>query len=355
MTTKTEAAIVQEDIKKLADDLKDHIHQFEGSSFLITGAGGFLGNYMVLLLKYLNDNVLEKPAKGIFLDNFATGYEREVVEDENLQFVQHSVIEPFETDIPIDYVLHMAGIASPLYYTKFPIETMDVTTIGSRNMLELATKHKVKSFLFTSSSEVYGDPAPEFVPTPETYNGNVSITGPRAVYDESKRFAEILCVSFFRVHQLPVKIVRYFNVFGPGIRPNDYRVLPNFIERAIRNEPLEVHGDGLNTRSYCYINDGIEATFKVLFSDMNGEAVNIGNPALEISVKGLAEKVAEVYDGEVAINYIPPPHAVYADSDPKRRCPDITKIKEAIGWEPKYSLEEGLARTIAWYQSVMKD
>jgi len=308
-----------------------------------------------LLLKYLNDHVLDKPAKGIFLDNFATGYEREFIEDVNLKFIPHSVIEPFNPNATIDYVLHMAGIASPLYYTKFPIETMDVTTIGTRNMLELATKHKVKSFLFTSSSEIYGDPSDEFVPTPETYNGNVSISGPRAVYDESKRFAEILCVSFSRVYQLPVKIVRYFNVFGPGIRPNDYRVLPNFIERAISGDVLEVHGDGRNTRSYCYINDAIEATLKVLFSDHNGEAMNVGNPALEISVTELAEMVAEVYDGDVEIKHVDPPHAVYADSDPKRRCPDISKIKSALDWTPKYSLEEGLSRTISWYESVMND
>ncbi len=345
-----ESKIIQEDIARLAESLKDYRKDFEGKSFLVTGAGGFLGNYIVLLLRHLNKHVLKKKLKAVLLDNFVTGYEQQIISDENLTFRKHDVTQPFQTDQPIDYLIHAAGIASPVYYTKFPIETMDVGTIGTRNMLELAREKKVKSFLFTSSSEVYGDPDNKHVPTREEYRGNVSVTGPRACYDESKRFGETMCETFWNVYGVPVKMVRPFNVYGPGIRPDDYRVLPNFIEHALRKEPLPIHGDGRNTRSFCYINDAIEMLFRVLFSKASGESFNIGNPEKEISVEELAKQVAAVMPYPVKIVHIDPPHAVYSKSDPKRRCPDISKIKRITGFKPKYGLKEGLTRTVAWFQ-----
>lgn len=344
--------IIAEDIENLAKRLIDFKDSFSGKTFLITGAGGFLGKYMVLFLKYMNDCILEEKTSGILIDNFVTGYVQEMVEDENLVFKKHNVIQPFETDRAVDYVIHAAGIASPVYYTKFSIETMDVGAIGTRNMLEFARQKNVKSFIFMSSSEVYGDPDGEFVPTPESYNGNVSISGPRACYDESKRFGETMCTVFWHVHNVPVKIVRPFNAYGPGIRPDDYRVLPNFIEHALRKEPLPIHGDGKNTRSFCYISDEIEAVFKLLFSDANGEAFNVGNPEREISVRELALLVARAMPYKVEVINIDPPHAVYASSDPKRRCPDISKLRATIDFKPRYSLEEGLNRTIQWFRGA---
>src|SRR3989338_3497369 len=213
----TSSRIISEEIANLAEVFVDSHERFEGKTFLITGAGGFLGRYVVLLLKYLNDNVLAIKVNAFLLDNFITGYEHQVVADEHLIFKRHNVTQPFYTEQPIDYIIHAAGIASPVYYTKFPIETMDVGTVGTRNMLELAREKKVKSFLFTSSSEVYGDPDGANVPTSENYNGNVSIIGPRSCYDESKRFGETICLTFWRVFNVPVKIVRPFNVYGPGI------------------------------------------------------------------------------------------------------------------------------------------
>jgi len=197
---------------------------------------------------------------------------------------------------------------------------------------------------------LYGDPDDAHVPTPESYNGNVSITGPRACYDESKRFGETLCLNFWRVFEIPAKIVRPFNVYGPGIRPDDYRVLPNFIEHALRREPLPIHGEGRNTRSFCYLNDAVEAFFRVLFSEANGECFNVGNPEPEISVKDLAQWVADSMPYSVNVVHIDPPHAVYASSDPKRRCPDITKIRSTLGFSPRYDLEVGLRRTIDWFR-----
>jgi len=344
-----ESKIIQEDIVKLSKHLKDQLKHFEGKTFLITGAGGFLGNYIVMLLRYLNKSVLDKKLSAILLDNFITGYEQQILSDDNLTFQKHNVIEPFKTDKKIDYLIHAAGIASPVYYTKFPVETMDVGTIGTRNMLELAREKKVKSFLFTSSSEVYGDPDNKHVPTTEEYRGNVSVTGPRACYDESKRFGETMCETFWNVYGVPVKMVRPFNVYGPGIRPDDYRVLPNFIEHALRKEPLPIHGDGRNTRAFCYVSDAIEMLFRVLFSKADGESFNIGNPEMELSVAGLAQYVADAMPYPVKIVHIDPPHAVYSKSDPKRRCPDISKITKVTGFKPKYPLKEGLRRTIAWF------
>jgi nucleoside-diphosphate-sugar epimerase len=344
--------VIREDIRNLARNLKDSYSHFAGKTFLITGAFGFLGRYFVLLLKYLNEeNLLEKPVKALLLDNFVTGYEQRVISDEHLVFVRHDVITPLQTAQSVDYIIHAAGIASPVYYTRFPIETMDVGTIGTRNMLELAREKKVRSFIFMSSSEVYGDPDNKHVPTTEEYNGNVSVSGPRSCYDESKRFGETMCQAFWRVYGVPVKIIRPFNVYGPGIRPDDYRVLPNFIEHALRKEPLPIHGAGHNTRSFCYINDEIEGIFRVLFSDANGEAFNVGNPEPEISVRQLAQLVVAAMPFKVDIVNIDPPHAVYASSDPKRRCPDISKITRVTGYKPRYSLKEGLARTIEWFRT----
>lgn len=344
-----ESKVIAEDIKSLADALEPYYDYFAGKRFLITGAFGFLGRYMVNLLRYLNEHVLEEKCHALLLDNFVTGYEQRVIHDKNLRFIRHNVINPYDTDEDIDYIIHAAGIASPVYYTKFPIETMDVGTIGTRNMLELAYRKNVQSFIFTSSSEVYGDPDPKHVPTDEEYNGNVSITGPRSCYDESKRFGETMCLAFWRTYNVPVKIIRPFNVYGPGIRPDDFRVLPNFIEHALRKEPLPVHGDGRNTRSFCYINDQIEGIFRVLFSDANGEYFNVGNPGPEVSVEQLAHIVKDCMPHKVEIVKIDPPHAVYASSDPKRRCPDISKLQRITGFEPRYSLEEGVKRTIQWF------
>lgn len=344
--------VIQEDIEKLAKSLKSYAPFFEGKTFLITGAFGFLGRYMVHLLEHMNKKVLKKKANGLLLDNFVTGYEQQIVSDKHLKFIRHDVIKPFDCLEDVDYIIHAAGIASPAYYTKFPIETMDVGTVGTRNMLELARQKNVKSFIFMSSSEVYGDPDPKFVPTSEEYNGNVSVNGPRSCYDESKRFGETMSMAYGRVYNVPVKIIRPFNVYGPGIRPDDYRVLPNFIEHALRREPLPVHGIGHNTRSFCYISDAVESIFRVLFCKHSGEAFNIGNPNPEISVKDLAYKVAKAMPFPVDVVFIDPPHAVYSNSDPKRRCPDISKLTKLTGFQPKYSLEEGLKRTIRWFSSL---
>src|SRR5689334_8555268 len=211
-------SIIQEDIRNIGEDLRPIAPALSEKTIVLTGGAGFLGRFMIGTIQYLNAHVLERPCRLIVLDNLITGVRDAFEESEHVRFVEHSVTEPFHTPGPVHYIIHAAGIASPVFYKKYPLETLDVGTLGTRTMLELAREKKVTSFLLLSSSEVYGDPDPHFVPTPETYFGNVSCVGPRACYDEAKRISETYAVYYHQVHKVPTKIVRPFNVYGPGMR-----------------------------------------------------------------------------------------------------------------------------------------
>jgi len=339
--------IIDEDIKSIAASISDVATKLSGCTVLITGGAGFLGNYFLLTIDFLNKNVLEKPCKIISADNFITGVKYKIEEGPNFRAIKHDVKEPLKIDDKIDYIIHLAGIASPRFYRKYKIETIDVGTIGTKNMLELAKEKNVKSMLFSSSSEVYGDPDPKFVPTPETYNGNVSCTGPRSNYDESKRLGETLCVSYFETYNIPVKMVRPFNIYGPGMRLDDYRVIPNFVSKIFEGKPLPVYGSGNNTRTFCYVTDAMSGFFKVLLCDKNGEPFNVGNPNNEISIEELAKLFVEIFDNKIKIEKTDGPNDAYTQGDPKRRCPDLTKIKE-LGYEAKVEIREGIKRFIEW-------
>jgi len=246
-------------------------------------------------------------------------------------------------------MIHLAGIASPRFYRKFKIETIDVATLGTKNMLELAREKKIQSMLFFSSSEVYGDPDPKFVPTDESYNGNVSCLGPRANYDESKRLGETMCRTYFETYNIPVKMIRPFNVYGPGMRLDDYRVIPNFVSKIIEGHPLQVYGKGVSTRTFCYVTDAMSGFFKVLLADnFNGEPFNVGNDENELSIESLAKVMVKIFDGKVTIEQASGPNDAYTQGDPKRRCPDLTKIKTKLGYEHKVNLEAGIKRFIKW-------
>ena len=340
--------IIREDIEVIAKDIEPYLSKLSGKTLLISGGAGFLGRYFLFTLDYLNRNLLKEPCKVICVDNFLTGLKKWVIENPNLTLLQHDVGVPLKIDGDIDYIIHAAGVGSPVFYNQFKIETIDVGTHGTRNMLELAREKNVKSFLFFSSSEVYGDPDPRFVPTPETYNGNVSCIGPRACYDESKRLGETLCITYFQIYNIPVKIVRPFNVYGPGMRLDDYRVIPNFVANALKGNPLPVYGNGINSRTFCYVSDAITGFFKVLLSDYNGEVFNVGNQKGEISMFNLAETVAGIFGNSVEIENIIGPNETYMSADPKRRCPDITKIRSMLGYNPKVNLKIGLKRFIEW-------
>ncbi len=332
--------------------LGEDVHLLEGKTVLMTGGAGFLGKYYVGLMIYLNQNVFKTPVKFIVLDNFITGDDSLINGDPNIIFEKHDITEEYKYDGEIDYIIHGAGIASPIYYRQFPLETIDSTVFGLRNILKLAQEKKVKSVAYFSSSEVYGNPPAEHVPTHENYNGNVSFTGPRACYDESKRIGETICLAYRDKFGLPVKMIRPFNVYGPGMRVDDYRVISNFITKALKGEAMTVHGDGEFTRTFCYITDGVAGFLKVLLKGQDGEAYNIGNSNEEISMLVLAEKIKEAMDGKAEISLVESPE-VYAKDNPQRRCPDLTKAKAQLGYEPRISLNEGIKRTLGWYRDIM--
>lgn len=342
------SSIIEEDIQTIVEEIKPIADSLNGKTLLITGGAGFLGNYFILTLDYLNKNILKNPCKMISVDNFITGIHRHLDGAENFKFIKHDVIGPLKLEEPIDFIVHAAGIGSPEYYRKFKIETIDVGVLGTKNMLELAKEKNVESFLFFSSSEVYGSPNSRHVPTPEPYCGNVSCTGPRSNYDESKRLGEALCVAYHEIHNIPVKIVRPFNVFGPGMRKDDCRVVPNFVAHAFDEKPLLIYGQGKHTRTFCYITDATVGFFKVLLSDCNKESFNVGNDDQEITVEELAKIIGEILPGKVAIKKTTGPVDAYGSVDPKRRCPDLTKIKTTLHYSPKVSLREGLERFTQW-------
>lgn len=352
------SSTVEQDLETIAESIKTGAKALEGKTMLITGGSGFIGSYLVATIDLLSRKYLQKPCKVISLDNHIVGKSNNLIKEiksDNVQFIEHNVCDPFEIDAQADYIVSAAGVASPVYYKKFPIETIEGTIFGIKNTLELARKQKSKSILFFSSSEIYGDPAPEFIPTPETYKGNVSPTGDRSCYDESKRIGETICMAYHRVHGTPVKIVRPFNVYGPGMKGADYRVIPAFLSQGSRNQPLTVHDKGNQTRTFCYVTDAITGFFKVLLSDKNGEVFNVGNDNDEINIRSLAGLIAsDVFDNKIKVNLIKYPDN-YPQDEPKRRCPDLSKIKKSFNYSPKISLKTGLKRSYAWFKAYAAD
>jgi len=279
--------------------------------------------------------------------------------DKNLVLTKQDMIRPLPADIAdFQYIIHAAGIASPIYYRKYPIETMDANINGLRALLEYARRQQSKSapvegFLFYSSSEIYGDPSPENIPTPETYRGNVSCTGPRACYDESKRYGETLCVNFAQQYGLPVKAARPFNNYGPGLKITDRRVLPDFARDVLAGKDIVMLSDGSPTRTFCYSADAIVGYYKVLVKGKSGEAYNIGVEKPEISIAQLAQKVVDLsrelfgYQGKVVRKAST--EKDYLVDNPNRRCPIITKARTDLGYNPTILVDEGLRRSLIWY------
>ena len=346
--TMTHHPIIEEDIRNIAEDLRRYAPQLSGTTLLLTGGAGFLGKYIVYTLDYMNKHIFQKPCKIIVLDNFITGIKELAIDPNYISLVHHDVSQPYQTDEHLDYIFHAASIASPVFYKKYPLETLDVGTLGTRNMLELAKQKHVKSILFFSSSEVYGDPDDKFVPTPETYHGNVSCIGPRACYDEAKRVGETYAVNYHQIHRVPVKIIRPFNIYGPGMKLDDRRVVPNFVLAALKGEKIPLYGGGQHTRTFCYISDAITGIFQVLLSQYNGEPFNIGSDGQEISMESLANIISEQFGNGVHISHVVGPNDAYEKADPQRRSPDLRKIRTFVGYEPKTDFVTGLKRFIVW-------
>ncbi len=340
--------IIKTDIEEIAKSIKKISNRLEGKTIVITGGSGFLGRYILGTLIFLNENVLNKPCKIISIDNYITSSGSRISDSERyVEYIKHDVTKPLNLPGKVDYIMHAAGIASPIYYQKYQLETINVAVVGTTNMLELARKKKVKSFLFFSSSEIYGNPTPNAIPTKETYNGNVSPIGPRSCYDESKRLGETLCMTYHSVYKTPIKMVRPFNVYGPGLRASDYRVIPTFIFNGIKGKAIPVHANGKQTRTFCYISDAVAGFFKVLLSKKSGEVYNVGNDDNEIDMNKLAKILDKIFDNKLNIKNISYPKG-YPQGEPQRRCPDLSKIKKELGYNPNVDLEEGLRRTLAW-------
>lgn len=308
---------------------------------LITGGAGFLGSHLC-------DRFLAEGHTVIAMDNLITGNTDNIAhlaDNQNFRFIHHDVTNYIFVEGPLDAVLHFASPASPNDYLEFPIQTLKVGALGTHKALGLA-KDKGARFLLASTSEVYGDP--QIHPQPETYYGHVNPIGPRGVYDEAKRFAEAMAMAYQRTHGLETRIVRIFNTYGPRMRLHDGRVVPNFIRQALQGEPLTVYGDGSQTRSFQYVDDLIEGIYRLLFSDEN-EPVNIGNPG-EFTIKAFAELVNQLTNNSGGIHYVDRRTL----DDPQVRRPDNSKAMRVLGWEPTVLLEDGLRRTIPWFQQELQ-
>lgn len=305
---------------------------------VITGGAGFIGSHLC-------DRLIREGFKVICIDNLATGSLKNVKHlfgDRNFRFIKHNVTKYIKIKERVNFCLHFASLASPEDYLKFPIQTLKVGSLGTHNALGLAKDKKAK-FILASTSEVYGDPLVH--PQPESYWGNVNPIGVRGCYDESKRFAEAITMAYHRIHKVDTKIIRIFNTYGPRMRMNDGRVVPNFIYQALNNKPLTVYGKGNQTRSFCYIDDLTEGIFRLMHSNIN-EPINLGNPK-EFTILQLAKLVITLTGtkSKIIFKHLP-------QDDPRQRKPDITKAKRIIKWQPKTELKEGLIETIEWCRSL---
>lgn len=345
--------IISKDVQEISEAIKEKAFVLEGKTLLVAGGGGFLGSYFLDVVAFLNENFLKEKCRLICLDNFVSGTKERLerlASKDYFKSINHNLILPFSCEEPVDFIVHAASIASPFFYRKYPLETIEVNALGTLNLLRLAKEKSVKSFLYLSSSEIYGDPLPEHIPTPETYWGNVSSLGPRACYDESKRLAETLCMVFFRKYGLPVKIARPFNVYGPGLRLDDKRVIPDFLGNALNKEAITMYSQGTDTRSFCYVSDAVTGFFKILLSDFNGEPFNVGSDEREISMSDLAQVIRGLFDNKIKLVQKNNPDSDYLVDNPRRRCPDLTKIRKLLNYKPIVDLEAGLSRLIHWYK-----
>lgn len=359
---KTAQDVVSADLDYIARKIGPEFQAMSGQNLLILGGAGFLGFYLVQSVLHWNKLSGQKPISLTVFDNYIRGvpdWLKAIEGDANLTLATHDITNPLPDDMgDYDYIIHAASIASPIYYRQHPLETMDANVGGLRYMLEYALKQAkkgkpIKGFLFYSTSEIYGDPTPENIPTPETYRGNVSCTGPRACYDESKRYGETLCVVFAQQHDLPITIARPFNNYGPGLKISDRRVLPDFARDIFAGRDIVMLSNGAPTRTFCYVADAVCGYYKIMLNGKPGEAYNIGIEEPEISMANLAERVTAIakdefgYSGKVVFQVSDDKD--YLVDNPNRRCPVIAKARAEIGYDPEIGVDEGLRRALLWY------
>ncbi|MFN8062870.1 MAG: NAD-dependent epimerase/dehydratase family protein [Vicinamibacterales bacterium] len=363
-TGMTAKEVVRLDLDFIAERLDREFGDMAGARLLIAGGAGFLGYYLVQSALHWNGHRrgARQPIAVTVVDSYVRGvpdWLNDVRTDPHVRLVQHDVTHPVPRALgDFEYLIHAASIASPTYYRRCPIETMDANVNGLRHMLDYASSQREagKAFhgmLFYSSSEIYGDPTPEDIPTPETYRGYVSCTGPRACYDESKRYGETLCVNFAQQRGVPVKVARPFNNYGPGLKVTDRRVIPDFARDVLAGRDIALLSDGSPRRTFCYVADAVVGYYKVLAAGRPGEAYNVGVETPEISMAALGEKIVALgrelygYTGRLVRQVTE--DADYLVDNPNRRCPIITKARTELGYDPAVTLDEGLRRTMIWY------
>ncbi|MGB5674443.1 MAG: NAD-dependent epimerase/dehydratase family protein [Gemmatimonadota bacterium] len=357
------AQVVAADLQYICERLDDEFSAMSGKRLLITGGAGFLGYYLVQSVAEWNrDRAVPERIQLTVLDNFSRGEPEWLVElakEADMTVVERDMILPLPAEMGhFEYVVHAASVASPIYYRLHPIETMDANVNGLRHLLERwksaqEAGSELGGFLFYSTSEVYGDPTPGNIPTPETYFGNVSTMGPRACYDESKRYGETLCANFHRVYDMPIKMARPFNNYGPGLKITDRRVLPDYARDILDGRDIVMLSDGSPSRTFCYVADAIVGYYRILVRGRPGEAYNIGADGPEISMRELADRTVALgrdlfdYEGRVILKVSDDPE--YLTNNPQRRCPIIDKARRDLGYEPGIDLDEGLRRSLLWY------
>lgn len=355
--------LLRVDLDYICDNLKEEFGRMAGRSLLITGGAGFLGYYLVLAALHFNKTAgKSQPIRVTVWDNFLRGrpaWLTALEANEDLTVQRYDLIEPLPADMPdFDWIIHAAGIASPPYYRKYPLKTIDANINGLRNLLDQCIAQAdrgrdVSGFLFYSSSEIYGDPSPDAIPTSEDYRGLVSCTGPRACYDESKRLGETICVIYAQQHGIPTRQARPFNNYGPGLKITDKRVIPDFAREILAGRDLVMFSDGKPTRTFCYSADAITGYYKVLVRGRNGEPYNVGTEKPEISMAELSNRLiataGELFGYRGRLVHRPAPEAVYLVDNPNRRCPNIDKARSELGYSPGISIDDGLRRSLIWY------
>jgi UDP-glucuronate decarboxylase len=329
------------------------IEKFNGKVILLTGCNGFIGKWFQDIFEYINQNILTKKCLVLCFDNNIVSKKRYTSSKYikcNISDINdiYAHIDKFNID-KIDYIINCAGIASPKIYRKYPLETLDVSYLGTKNILDISIKYNPESVLCFSSSEIYGTPRAEHIPTTEDCLGEIPTMSSRSCYDVGKEILETLCYVYNTEYNVPVKVLRPFNLYGPQMGLNDNRVLSNFILNVLHNKYLNIYGDGKQTRTFCYIADGIIGMLKLLDGGRNGEVYNIGNPKPEINMHDLALKVCKLTNHE-KLNIVPHPD-FYPSDEPLRRCPDISKISKGVGYEPKIGLDEGLLKMYNYYKN----
>ena len=355
--------LLTEDLDYIGGNLAEELGRLAGSQLLITGGAGFLGYYLVQAALHFNRTVgRTQPIRVTVWDSFIRGTPAWLTA---LRETPHLTVEVRDLTLPLprpmpdfQWIIHAAGIASPPFYRKYPLKTIDANINGLRNLLDYCVAQQdrgrdVAGFLFYSSSEIYGDPTPEWIPTPEHFRGLVSCTGPRACYDESKRFGETLCVVFAQQHGIPAKMARPFNNYGPGLKITDKRVVSDFARDILAGRDIVMFSDGKPTRTFCYSADAITGYYKVLVKGQPGEPYNVGIDRPEISINELAERMIararDLFGYRGRLVHAPNVEANYLVDNPNRRCPNIDKGRAQLGYHPTILVDEGLRRSLIWY------